>query len=82
MGDPRKQRKKYKTPRFPWRIDILRGELALMGQYGLRNKKELWRYKTLISKFRGTARTLLSLSGGQQERMEKELVNKLRRLGS
>lgn len=81
MGDPRKQRKKYKTLRFPWRTDVLRSELGLMGQYGLRNKKELWRSKTLISKFRGTARSLLSLSVGQQERMEKELINKLSRLG-
>jgi small subunit ribosomal protein S4 len=52
-----------------------------MGQYGLRNKKELWRHKTLISKFRGIARSLLSLSGIEKEHREEELVNKLKRIG-
>jgi len=27
MGDPKKQRKKYEPPRFPWRIDVLEAEL-------------------------------------------------------
>jgi len=43
MGDPKKQRKKYDTPRFPWQIDALEAELKLLGQYGLRNKREIWR---------------------------------------
>jgi len=46
MGDPKKQRKKYETPRFAWRTDILQEELKLLGQYGLRNKHELWLHKT------------------------------------
>ena len=36
MGDPKKQRKKYATPRFAWRTDSLQAELKLLGQYGLR----------------------------------------------
>ena len=61
MGDPRKQRRKYETPRFPWRIDILQAELRLVGQYGLRNKRELWRHETMLSKFRGIARSILGM---------------------
>jgi len=52
MGDPKKQRRKYETPRFPWRTDTLQKELNLIGQYGLRNKRELWRHETALSKFR------------------------------
>src|SRR3989304_3923373 len=59
MGDPKKQRKKYDTPRFRWRKDILQEELKLLGQYGLRNKHELWRHKTMLSKTRGIARSLI-----------------------
>lgn len=81
MGDPKKQRKKYDTPRFPWRTDILQSELKLLGQYGLRNKKELWRYKTMLSKFRGIARSLLGMSATERRKLEKQLLNKLHRLG-
>ena len=59
MGDPKKQRKKYETPRFRWRKDILQEELKLIGQYGLRNKHELWRHKTTLSEARGIARSLI-----------------------
>jgi len=81
MGDPKKQRKKYATPRFPWRTDILQSELKLQGQYGLRNKRELWRHKTEISRFREIARSLLGMPAEQRERMEKQLLERLNRLG-
>ena len=80
MGDPKKQRKKYETPRFPWRIDILQEELKLLGQYGLRSKHELWRHKTLLSRFRGTARSLLGKSPDERKRMETELLTRLKKL--
>ncbi|MDI6805868.1 MAG: 30S ribosomal protein S4 [Candidatus Bathyarchaeia archaeon] len=81
MGDPRKQRKKYATPRFPWRTDILQEELKLLGQYGLRNKHELWRHETMLSKFRGIARSLLGKAPGEREKIEEELLTRLKRLG-
>lgn len=81
MGDPRKQRRKYETPRFPWRTDILQAELKLLGQYGLRNKHELWRHKTTLSRFRELARSLLGMPAEQREKIEKQLLNRLTRLG-
>lgn len=81
MGDPRRQRRKYETPRFPWRTDILQAELKLLGQYGLRNKHELWRHKTTLSRFRELARSLLGMPTEQREKMEKQLLNRLTRLG-
>lgn len=81
MGDPKKQRKKYETPRHPWRKDQLDVELRLMGEYGLRNKRELWRYKTLLSKMRGIARSLLAKSGAEREKSEHDFLMRLRRMG-
>jgi len=81
MGDPKKQRKKFETPRFPWRTDVLETELRLLGQYGLRNKREIWRTKTLLSKYRGIARSLLSMSVEERRRPEKQLLDRLNRLG-
>ncbi|NWG10724.1 30S ribosomal protein S4 [Candidatus Bathyarchaeota archaeon] len=81
MGDPKKQRKKYATPRFPWRTDILKDELKFLGQYGLRNKHELWRHETMLSKFRGIARSLIGKSPEEREKMERELLARLKKLG-
>ena len=81
MGDPKRQRRKFDTPRFPWRKDILQEELKLLGTYGLRNKHELWRHETQLSKFRGTARSLIGKSAEERLKMENELLSRLKKLG-
>ena len=81
MGDPKKQRKKFETPRFRWRRDILEEELKLLGQYGLRNKHELWRHKTMLSKVRGIARSLIGKTAEEGKKMENELLTRLKKLG-
>ncbi len=81
MGDPKKQRKKFETPRFPWRTDVLQAELRLLGQYGLRNKRELWRHETMLSRFRGTARAILGAPGEEGEKLKMQLLTRLNRIG-
>jgi len=81
VGDPRKQKKKYEAPRFPWRQDALENELRLLGEYGLRNKKELWRHRTMVSKFRGMARSVLSMPTSQRVEREAQILGRLKRLG-
>ena len=81
MGDPKKQRKKFETPRFRWRKDILQEELKLLGQYGLRNKHELWRHKTTLSKARAIARSLISKTPEERAKMENELLSQLKKKG-
>jgi len=81
MGDPKKPKKKYETPRFPWRSDVLESELRLLGEYGLRNKRELWRHRTMLSKFRGIARSLFGMPTSRRKILEKQLLEKLKRLG-
>ena len=81
MGDPKKQRKKFDTPRYRWRKDILQEELKLLGQYGLRNKHELWHLKTTLSKTRGIARSLISKTAEERAKMENEQLIKLKKLG-
>jgi small subunit ribosomal protein S4 len=81
MGDPKKQRKTYETPRHPWQKDQLELELHLMGEYGLRNKRELWRYKTMLSQVRGIARSLLGATEAERGRIEREYLAKLSRIG-
>jgi small subunit ribosomal protein S4 len=81
MGDPRRQKKKYVTPKRPFDSERFEQELQMIGSYGLRNKRELWRHKTELSRYRRTARNLLALPENERRLMESELVNKLARIG-
>ncbi|MBS7643334.1 30S ribosomal protein S4 [Candidatus Bathyarchaeota archaeon] len=81
MGDPKRQRRKYVTPRYPWQKDVLDAELKLLGEYGLRNKRELWRHHTMLSKYRKNARTILAKPPEERAKLEKELLTKFYRLG-
>lgn len=81
MGDPKKSRKKYSRPRSPWRTDQLAQELYLLGNFGLRNKRELWRAETQLSSARKQARTLLAATQAVRLREESKLLESLRRRG-
>jgi small subunit ribosomal protein S4 len=81
LGDPKKARKKYSRPRSPWRADQLAQELYLLGNFGLRNKRELWKAETQLSSMRKQARTLLAATEQVRLREEKKLLGSLQRKG-
>ena len=81
MGDPKKPRKQYETPKHPWKADRLAAELQLVGEYGLRNKRELWRAETILRKIRTHARKLFGLTGEQRVKEERALIGRLYRMG-
>jgi len=81
MGDPKRQRRRFQTPRYPWLRGELDAELRLIGQYGLRNKHELWRAQAVLSKYRTTARSLLAEPSESRAKHERELLKKLSSLG-
>jgi small subunit ribosomal protein S4 len=81
MGDPKKQRKKYKSPRHPWQKDRIENELKILGKYGLRNKREIWKFRTKAEHYRKTAKSLLALSPEDAKKMQDDLMHKLNRLG-
>ncbi|MEA1904343.1 MAG: 30S ribosomal protein S4 [Candidatus Hadarchaeota archaeon] len=81
MGDPRKQRKKYRTPLRPWEKDRMDEEDRLIRRYGLRRKEEIWRAETVLRSFRRQARRLLAASGEQVEKEARQFLGRLQRLG-
>jgi small subunit ribosomal protein S4 len=81
MGDPRKSRKSYSRPRRIWTSDQLSSELYVIGSYGLRNKRELWKAQTEVAGFRNQARALLALPAEQRRQREIDLLRYLGRLG-
>eukprot|EP01061_Rhynchopus_euleeides_P012744 TRINITY_DN22438_c0_g1_i2.p2 TRINITY_DN22438_c0_g1~~TRINITY_DN22438_c0_g1_i2.p2 ORF type:complete len:191 (+),score=73.58 TRINITY_DN22438_c0_g1_i2:61-633(+) len=61
--------KVYKNPRRPFEKERLDKELKLVGDYGLRCKREVWRIALTLAKMRKCARTLLTLDVDSQRRV-------------
>eukprot|EP00794_Sanderia_malayensis_P009166 gene9166-10139_t len=75
--------KTYVTPRRPFEKARLDQELKLIGEYGLRNKREVWRVKYALAKIRKRARTLLTLPEKDSRRLFEgnALLRRLVRIG-
>merc|ERR1712209_13603 len=80
---PNIQGKTYTTPRRPFEKERLDQELKLIGEYGLRNKREVWRVKYALGKIRKAARELLSLDEKDNKRLFEgnALLRRLVRIG-
>ncbi|CAE7205614.1 unnamed protein product [Rhizoctonia solani] len=80
---PRNHSKTYKVPRRPFESARLDAELKLAGEYGLRNKREIWRISLVLSKIRRAARELLKLEAKDPKRLFEgnALIRRLVRIG-
>lgn len=81
MGDPRKLRKKYSTPAHPWQGQRIQEEHVLLKKYGLKNKKEVWKSRSILKNVTSQAKKLAG-SRNQQAAKERELLlQRLQKLG-
>lgn len=86
MGYPGKNHKKYDTPKRRFEKSRIDDETRLVIEYGLRNKRELWKAQSTLRRYRRAARNLLSLMAAstdevQVERKKDELLGHLYRYG-
>merc|ERR1711896_45934 len=59
------------------------GEMKIVGEYGLKNKREVWRAQYALAKIRTAARTLLTLDEKNEQRIfaGEALLRRMTRLG-
>ena len=76
--------KLYETPNHPFQGERISEESGLLGQYGLKNKEELWRAQSELRSYRREARQLLGRAQGDAEAAadeSDEFLSRLQRLG-
>ena len=81
MGDPKLSRKVWKKPKRPLNYDLMMEELKILGTFGLKTKRELWKANTELSRVRVQARSLLALRQEDREQKEPILINSLSKVG-
>eukprot|EP01083_Nonionella_stella_P034309 93914_1 len=79
----RKNSKVSRTPRRPFEKERLSRELKIVGEYGLRCKREIWRIELTLAKLRKAARGLLTLEQKDPRRLFEgaALLRRLKRVG-
>ncbi|QSZ67743.1 30S ribosomal protein S4 [Methanofollis aquaemaris] len=86
MGYPGKNHKTYSTPKRRFEKSRIEEEVKLVIEYGLRNKKELWKAQSALRKYRKATREILALESAgtdttQSEAKKQQLLNRLERYG-
>ena len=81
MGDPKKLRKKYSTPSHPWNETSIKNEKELSKEYGLQNKREIYRAISFIKKYRAIAKRLIVDQSSQALKERDQMLTKLGQLG-
>merc|ERR1711862_101158 len=71
----RRSSKTSKRPSRPYEKERLDEELKLCGFYGLKNKREVYRQKLVLSKLRQRARDLLKLDEKDPKRLSKVVLS-------
>lgn len=81
MGDPKKIRKKFTPPSHPWQKARIEAEKVIVKQYGVKNKKEIWKMESMLRSFTSQAKTLIVATTAQAMTEKENLFKKLRRYG-
>ena len=81
MGDTKNFRRGWKKPKRPFNFDLKMEELKILGTFGLKTKRELWKARTELSRVRNQARSLLALRQEVRDKEEPILMHSLSRIG-
>jgi small subunit ribosomal protein S4 len=77
MGDIKRKRKKFSKPKQLYEIGRINSENEIVKKYGLKNKKEIWKAKSAVSRFRKRAKELI----GEDSEKQQNFFEKLQKMG-
>jgi small subunit ribosomal protein S4 len=77
MGDIKRKRRLYSRPRKLFDTDRIQEENIIVNEYGLKNKREIWKAKSVATKFRQRAKRLIS----KDDEEKRAFIVKLNTLG-
>jgi small subunit ribosomal protein S4 len=77
MGDIKRKRRKYSRPKKLFDSVRIKEENKIVSEYGLKNKREIWKAKSVTSKFRKRAKNLIS----KTDEDKNKFIEKLNKLG-
>ncbi len=77
MGDIKKKRKLFNRPKKLFDSTRIKEENVLVKKYGLKNKREIWKAKSSISRFRRRAKQLIS----SEPEVQQVFFDKLGKMG-
>ena len=72
MGQTKRQRKKYSTPTHPLQKDRIIEEKELTKEYGLKNKKEIWKSTEKLRKVSNQVKNIIANKTLPQAQKEKD----------
>ena len=81
MGDPRSIRKNFNTPRHPWMGHRIEDEKKLKYEYGISNKKEIWKMGSTLVGFKDRLKSLFARTDTQGEIERQQLMDRMTKLG-
>mmetsp|Transcript_38376 Transcript_38376/g.95045 ORF Transcript_38376/g.95045 Transcript_38376/m.95045 type:complete len:200 (+) Transcript_38376:78-677(+) len=75
--------KTSRTPNRPFEKERMDAEMKLVGEYGLKNKREIWRVQLALAKIRKASRVLLTLDDKDARRIFEgaSIIRRLTRMG-
>ncbi|RME52580.1 30S ribosomal protein S4 [Candidatus Woesearchaeota archaeon] len=74
-------RKQYQTPSHPWSKTRIEEERTLIKDFGLRNKREIYKMNTVLKRYKDTAKRLLARTDLQADIERNHLLQRLTNLG-
>ncbi len=77
MGDPKILRRKYTTPGHPYEAKRIIEENKLIREFGLSNKREIWKALSLLRTWQQQARKIIALPDEIRPEEEKKLIKKI-----
>jgi len=80
MGDIKKLKKKYFTPRHPWNKKNIEEEAILVKEFGLQKKQEIQIAASFLKKYKDIAKRLIADQTAQGAKEKTQMIQKLQRL--